>query len=77
MRLKRTEKLLNPILYIIYDKIYRFKGSLLEVVYNNKVGVYDLDKQKEIVPTDYLSIRIDGNIIFANTGLKEIEYKWK
>lgn len=75
--MKRTEKLLNPILYLIYDKIYRLKGSLLEVVYNNKVGVYDLDKQKEIVPTDYLSIRIDDNIIFANTGLKEIEYKWK
>ncbi|MBO5388435.1 MAG: hypothetical protein J6A59_09880 [Lachnospiraceae bacterium] len=75
--MKRVEKLLNPILYLIYDKIYRLKGSLLEVVYDNKVGVYDLDKQKEIVPTEYISIKVVDNIIFANTGLKEIKYKWK
>lgn len=75
--MKRAEELLNPILYMLYDQIFRFKGSLLEVMCGNKVGVYDLDKNKEIVPVEYINIRLSGNKIIAFDGIKEVEYKWK
>ena len=76
-KFRRPEHKINPLLFLFYEGIYRFHGSLLEVVSHGKSGVYDLDKNKEIVPTEYNTLRVENNRIIAVNSFGTKEYIWK
>lgn len=73
--LKRENKI-NPLLYILYDKVERFKGSILLVEDICGKGLFDLDSNREILSTIHKSISTYGDDIIATTdiGLRIYRY---
>lgn len=73
--LKRENKI-NPLLNILYDKVERFKGSLLLVEDMHGKGLFDLDSNKEILSTVHKSISTYDDNIIATTDLGLRIYKY-